>query len=273
VTTSVRQDRVLVIRDRSAVLELRLDRPAVRNAIDPAMIEALRQALDLVRSDASIRAVLLTASGPDFCAGADLRWMQALTTLPPEAAAEASRPLQDLLATLRDLPVPLLARLQGRVTAGGLGLAAVADFVVAEATAVFSISEARLGLVPALIAPFVVQKIGRSLFASMAMTGLAESAERLLHAGLVHRVARDADDAGEAIDAALRGVLLGSPHALRMAKTMLREWPERGADAEALERSLDWVRRSRAEPCAAEGVAAFLGKRPPTWIEPREGES
>ncbi len=269
-TASESLDRLLVIRDRTAVLELRLNRPDVRNALDPALIADLQRALDVVRADASIRAVLLTAAGPDFCAGADLRWMQSLTAMTPDGAVEASRPLQELLDGLRNLPVPLVAHVRGRVTAGGLGIVATADFVVAEAAALFSISEARLGLVPALIVPFVAAKIGRSLFAAMTVTGLPETAVRMLHAGLVHRVAKDADDAMQWIDKALRGVLQGSPDALRMARTMLRELPQWGSGAEALERSLEWVRQSRAEPCAAEGVAAFLGKRPPAWSEPKE---
>jgi methylglutaconyl-CoA hydratase len=240
----------------------------VRNALDPAMVDELRTALDLVRSDVSIRAVLMTASGPHFCAGANLRWMQSLTRMSPKDAAEASRPLQDLLDRLRSLPVPLLAHVQGCVTAGGLGMVAAADFVVAEADAVFSISEARLGLVPALIAPFVAQKIGTSLFASMAVTGIGESAARMLDAGLVQRVAESADDAKQWLDNALQGVRQGSPDALRMTKAMLREMPQWGDGA--LGRSLDWVRRSRAEPCAAEGVAAFLAKRPPAWSESQQ---
>ena len=269
-TTGDSQRRVQVIRERAAVLELRLDRPAIRNALDPSMIDEIASALALMPGDVTIRAVLLTASGSDFCAGADLRWMQSLTAMSPEGAAEASRPLQGMLAGLRDLPVPLLAHVQGRVTAGGLGMVAAADFVVADANALFSISEARLGLIPALIAPFVVEKIGRSPFAAMTMTGLPESAERMLQAGLVHRVAKDADEATRAIGAALRGVLQGSPDALRMVKAMLREMPQWGDGA--LARSLDWVKQSRAEPCAAEGVAAFLGKRAPPWSAPREGE-
>jgi len=249
-------------RDRS-VEYLTLNRPDVRNAFDEDLIAELTRWAGDAQHDAGLRAVVLAGAGPAFCAGADLTWMARTIAYTNEEnlrdAAAASRMFQ----ALDTLPVPLIGRVHGAAVGGGAGLAAVCDIVVAEEETVFGFSEVKLGILPAVISPFVLAKIGRSAARELFLTGARFRTARAREIGLVHASARPSDlDA--AVDAYVREVLTASPDAVRAAKSLIREVAALSI-AEAAPLTAAAIARQRVSREGQEGLRAFLDKRKPSW--------
>jgi methylglutaconyl-CoA hydratase len=251
---------------RGVVARVVLARPDVRNAFDAELVGALRATFAALAREAptDLRAVVLAADGPVFSAGADLRSMLAAAELGIEANEQDALAIAEMLGTIDACPVPVVARVHGAALGGGVGLCAVADVVVAESGTRFGFSEVRLGLLPAVIAPFVVAKIGESEARTLFVTGRRFDALRAQRIGLVHEVVE-----GEAaLDAAVTGVvddiLAGGPTAVRAAKAIVREVRGLGAG------SAHWhtarvLARQRASAEAQEGIRAFLDGRRPSW--------
>ena len=229
-----------------------LARPERRNALDPATIAELTAAFD---DAADARAVVLAGDGPSFCAGADVEWMRASAGLSFDEIVEEARRLRALLEAVDGCPAPVVARVHGHALGGGAGLLACCDVVVAGRDAVFGFTEVRLGLVPAVISPFVLGRIGTGAARRLFVTGERFDAETALRIGLVHELADDLDAAVERVVADL---LAGGPDAVRAAKELARA----PAAADVTERALA-ERRTSAE--GQEGLRAFLEKRPPRW--------
>jgi methylglutaconyl-CoA hydratase len=234
------------------LLRIAMARPAQRNAFDAALIDELAAAFADV-GDA--RAVLLSGDGPSFSAGADVEWMRSSVELSyDENLADALR-LRAMLDAIDGCPAPVVARVQGHALGGGCGLVACCDIVVAHREAVFAFSEVKLGIVPAVISPFALGKIGASAARRWFVTGERFGADVALRIGLVHEVA---DDLDAAVDAVLAELLSAGPDAARAAKQLAR-----GAlDAEETARRIA-EHRTSAE--GQEGLRAFLEKRAPTW--------
>ncbi len=253
-----------------------LARPERRNALDAAAIAALGDVFARLGDEppATLRAVVVAGDGPAFCAGADIAWMRASMTLPPDENVEDARILADVLAAIDACPVPVVARVQGAALGGGAGLCAVADVVVAEARARLGFPEVRLGLVGATIAPYVVRRIGEGATRALFLTGERFDAAEARRIGLVHRVV----DGEAALDAevaeTVSAVLEGGPVAVRAAKALTRGAARSMlADADAVElaaRTAEVLAERRASAEAAEGFAAFEQRRRPSWA-PREG--
>lgn len=258
------EKKILVQPDARGVVQFILNRPAARNAIDPDLIAQARDALRQVREDPSVRAVVLQGAGKDFCAGADLEWMRNVSGMTPEKVAQDSRPLQALYQELHSLPVPLIGVAHGNTMAGGLGMLAACDCVVATRDARFAVSEVRLGLIPAILAPFLARKIGPSMLRYLATTGAVADAPAMAGAGLVHRIGGTAEETGRIVEDVVGAVLRAAPEAIRMCKAMLEDLHLERLDA-ALPAALEWVADSRRAACAREGISAFLEKRPPAW--------
>jgi methylglutaconyl-CoA hydratase len=246
--------QALRVEQEGALLRVTIARPARRNAFDAGLIAELTEAFSSIRDD--IRAVVLAGDGPSFCAGADVEWQRASIDLTLEENIEDALRLYRMLAAVDACPAPLVARVQGYALGGGSGLVACADIVVAAPDATFGFSEVRLGIIPAVISPFVFAKIGTGAARHLFVTGERFDAETALRIGLVHELA---ENAVEAVDRIVRDILSSGPEATRAAKRLARTRP---ADPEELARI---AAQLRAGEEGQEGLRAFLEKRRPDW--------
>ncbi|MEJ7569738.1 MAG: enoyl-CoA hydratase-related protein [Gaiellaceae bacterium] len=234
------------------VLRLTLARPETRNAFDADLIAELSEAfVDVGKS----RAVLLAGEGPSFCAGADVEWMRASVELDYEANMADANALRGMLDAIDRCPAPVLARVQGHAFGGGVGLVACSDIAVAEPNAVFAFSEVKLGIIPAVISPYALAKIGPSASRRYFVTGERFDSATALRIGLIHEVASDLDAAVDSILAELR---TAAPRAARHAKRLVLDRPD---GAETARRIAE--RRTSDEGQA--GLKAFLERRKPNW--------
>lgn len=243
-----------------------LQRPEVHNAFDASVIAELRAAFGgLAREDAtSLRAVILAGDGPTFCAGADIAWMRAAMALDVEGNEQDAMAMADMFEGIDTCPVPVIARIQGAALGGGMGLCAVADLVIAESGARFGFTETRLGILPAVIAPFVVPKIGESQARALFPGGRRFDAVRAQRIGLVHEVVEGEAALDAAVAAAVADVLAAGPIAARAAKAVVREIRGVGHGS-AKWHTARVIARQRVSAEAREGFAAFDEKRPPAW--------
>jgi methylglutaconyl-CoA hydratase len=242
----------LSIQRDGPVLRVTMARPERRNAFDAALIAELTEAFAEV-GDA--RAVVLAGEGESFCAGADVEWQRASIDLGYKENVEDALRLHRMLESIDACPAPVVARVQGYALGGGSGLAACADIAVAAPDAVFGFSEVRLGIIPAVISPFVFAKIGPGAARRWFLTGERFPASTALRIGLVQEVA---DELDSAVQDLLDAVLAGGPEAVRAAKALAHERPD-GVDTARIAAE----RRTSAE--GQEGLRAFLEKRPPAW--------
>jgi len=234
------------------VLRVTLARPESRNAFDAALIGELAQAFVDV---GSARAVVLRGDGPSFCAGADVEWMRASADLTVEENVADANALRRMLEAIDGCPAPVVAAVHGHALGGGIGLVACSDVVLAEQLTVFAFSEVKLGIVPAVISPFALRKIGESAARRYFVTGERFNAETALRIGLVHEVTDDLDAAIEQILAELR---TAGPRAARHAKRLVLERPEGPETAQR-------IAERRTSPEGQEGLRAFLERRAPSW--------
>jgi methylglutaconyl-CoA hydratase len=234
------------------VLRVTLSRPETRNAFDAGLIANLAEAfVDVGKA----RAVLLSGEGPSFCAGADVEWMRSSVDLDFEANVADANALRAMLETVDRCPAPVVVRVQGHALGGGAGLVACADIAVAEPRAVFAFSEVKLGIIPAVISPFALAKIGPSWARRYFVTGERFDAATALGMGLVHEVDADLDAAVERVLAELANA---GPRAARHAKRLVLERPNGPETARRIAE-----RRTSAE--GQEGLRAFLERRTPEW--------
>jgi methylglutaconyl-CoA hydratase len=227
-------------------------RPERRNAFDAALIDELAAAFSAV---GDVRAVLLTGDGPSFSAGADVEWMRSSVDLSYEENVADALRLRSMLDAIDGCPAPVVGRVQGHALGGGCGLVACCDIVVAEPGAVFAFSEVKLGIVPAVISPFALAKIGPSAARRWFVTGERFTADVALRIGLIHEVA---DDLDAAVDAVLAELLSAAPEAARAAKELAR-------GALTAEETARCIAAHRTGEEGQEGLRAFLEKRPARW--------
>ena len=253
----------LQIERRGAVVHVYLDRPAVRNAFNDSVIAELHDTFAGLGADASLRAVVLGGHGKAFCAGADLGWMRAMAGYDWEQnRADAGR-LAEMLWTLWTCPLPVVGRIHGDCYAGGVGLAAVCDVLVAAEGVQFCLSEARLGLLPATIGPYVVRALGEQAARRYFLTAERFDAATAQRLGFVHEVcAPEALDAKVEIVAAL---VANGPQAVRACKRLVKDVAGRPLDAALRAETARAIADIRASDEGREGVAAVLGKRAPGW--------
>ncbi len=245
--------------DARGVAYLTLNRPHRRNALDGALVAALTSALGRLEADDGVRVVGLQGAGGNFCAGVDIEWIR-------DAAhfEENARALAGLLHTLYGLTKPTIATIEGAAFGGGVGLVAACDIAIAEPTATFSLSEVRLGLAPAVIAPFVVRAIGPRQARALFLAGGSIAADRAMHIGLLHEVApEDACDAAR--ERTIEALLLGAPGAQAQAKSLTELCLAPPLDQFLGVKTATVLAERLATAEAAEGLAAFLEKRAPAW--------
>lgn len=243
---------MLIVQAHGPVMRVTIDREDVRNAFDDALIQRLHETFQTVTADT--RAVVVTGRGEAFCAGGDLNWMRRAAGYTEEQNYEDALALARLFRSICDCPALVIARVNGAAFGGGCGLVAACDVAIAAASAMFAFSEVRLGLIPATISPFVVDKIGRGHARALFSTGEAFGAEHALRMGLVHEVVSEAD-LDDAVDRKLTSVLAAGPAAVAASKRLAQESPV------GLEEAARRLARTRATDEGREGVAAFLEKR------------
>jgi methylglutaconyl-CoA hydratase len=257
---------VLRVERSGAVARVTLARPEVRNAFNAELIRALRDAFGRLGSESpeTLRAVVLAGEGKAFCAGADVEWQRAAIGLSMEEnEADAGR-LQEMLIAIDECPVPVIAAVHGVALGGGMALCCVADITLTTADATFGFTEAKLGLVPAVISPFVLPRIGEGAARALFVTGERFGAERALRIGLVSEALPDELTLHARVEALLAEVLSAGPEAVRNAKAMIRE--QRGLSrGGAMELTVRVAARQRVSAEGQEGLGAFLEKRPPPW--------
>lgn len=255
---------VLVSRDARGVATVTLNRPERRNAFDDALIRALdRLFADLAR-DPTVRVVVLTGAGSAFSAGADINWMRRMAGYGKRENRADAMGLARLLRRLDTLPKPTVARVNGAAYAGAIGLVCACDVAIAAAEATFAISEVRLGLLPATIAPYVTATIGARQARRFNLTGEAFGVDEALRIGLVHKIAPLAQlDA--ATDEIVTALLQGAPGAQAKAKRMIAAVAGKPITPAVMARTADAIAEARAAPEGREGLAAFLEKRKPRF--------
>ena len=249
------------------VARVTLARPGARNAFDASLIAELRTAFAaLAREEpTALRAVILAGDGPTFCAGADINWMRAAMSLDVEGNEQDAMAMADMFEAIDTCPVPVIARVHGAALGGGMGLCAAADLVIAESGARFGFTETRLGILPAVIAPFVVAKIGETHARALFPGGRRFDAVRALRIGLVHEVVEGEAALDAAVDAAIGDILAAGPTATRAAKAVIREVRGVGHGS-AKWHTARVIARQRVTAEAREGFAAFTEKRRPAWV-------
>jgi methylglutaconyl-CoA hydratase len=249
-----------------AVARVTLSRPEVHNAFDATLIAELRTAFALLaREDAvHLRAVVLAGDGPSFCAGADLAWMRASIALDTEGNEQDAMAMADMLEAIDTCPAPVIARVHGAALGGGMGLCAVADVVVAESGTRFGFTETRLGILPSVISPFVIAKIGESHARALFPGGRRFDAMRAARIGLVHEIVEGEAALDAAVEAAVADLLAAGPTAARAAKAIVREVRGLGHGS-AKWHTARVIARQRLGAEAQEGFRAFSEKRRPAW--------
>ena len=245
------------------VARLVLARPDVRNAFDDLLVRELQRAVRTLSADDSVRAVELSGEGKAFCAGEDLTWMKRMAGFTMEESRRDAAELADLFRLLDECPKPVVGRIHGAALGAGVGLVAICDVAVAAEETLFGTTEVRLGIIPAVISPYVVRKIGESHAREWFLTGSRYDAHEARRIGLVHAVTSEASLAS-VTEGVLDALLLGGPQALAEAKRLAQivgHLPPREQQALTVQRIAE--RRASAE--GREGVTAFLEKRKPAW--------
>jgi methylglutaconyl-CoA hydratase len=247
-----------------------LNRPDIRNAFNDVMIDELAKVFRQEAVDSSIRAVILRGKGDIFCAGGDLNWMKRSIELSFEDNLKDTLKLTSMFSVLNEFSKPVVGVIQGAAIGGGVGLVSICDIVLAEKETVFSLSEVRLGVVPACIGPFVTSKIGASHARALFTSAERFKAPKAKEIGLVHEVFDSTELLENHLSALMRNLLECGPTALTVAKRLVLDltWAERRAQ---IPDCIDYVSRTLAElrvgSEAQEGITAFLNKRKPNWIQ------
>lgn len=247
------------------VLRIWLDRPALRNALEPELIKHLTDAFAQAADATAVRVVVLGGRGSAFCAGADLNWMKAAAGYGPQQnEADAAR-LAALLRAIARCPKPTIARVHGPAFAGGMGLVAACDMAVATPAAKFCLSETKLGLLPAMISPYVIRAIGERAAQRWFLTAEVFDAAEAHRLGLIHQVAADEAALDAAVDALAGHLLAAGPQALAETKRLIRDVAGRPIDDALVADTASRIAKVRASDEGREGIASFLDKRKPRW--------
>ena len=241
-----------------------LNRPEVRNAFDGLMVTELRRAIfDLHEVDA-VRVIVLGGRGEAFCAGADLQWMRAMAGFDRNENLREAQALADLFFTVYDSPKPIVARVHGAALGGGAGLVAAADIPVAALGTQFGFTEVRLGILPAVISPYVIRKIGESAARELFLTGERFEAFKAQEIGLV-RAAVAPDDLDTAVESRVQELLKAGPQAVAEVKELIQEVAFRRTE-DVQRYTVEAIAEIRTSPEGQEGMRAFLEKRKPNWV-------
>ena len=252
---------------QNAVATVVLSRPEVRNAFNDEVIAELTDAFARLGDDPEVRAIVLMAEGPAFCAGADLNWMRRMADYSREENEQDADKLAFMLRTIYECPKPTIARVQGDVYAGGMGLVAACDVAVSVDSAQYCLSEVKLGLIPATIGPYVIRAMGPRAAHRYFLTAERFPAAEAQRIGFVHEVV-PADRLDATVGGWVQAFLSASPNALKECKKLVQYVAERDITRLLIDHTVKAIADIRASDEGKEGVQAFLGKRKPAWLLP-----
>ena len=259
---------MLDITKERGVARVTLNRPELRNAFDDVLIKRLRETFDQLAADATVRVVVLAGNGPAFCAGADLNWMKRMAGYGYDENLADARALADMLAALDRLPKPTIARVHGPVFAGGTGLVAACDIAVGTPEAKFCLSEAKLGLSPATISPYVMRAMGERNARRYFLTAEVFGAEEAYRIGMLQLLVKS-EELDPALSAITDHLLAGGPEAHAKIKDLIRAVAGRRPDDALVAETAKRIAEIRGTPEGKEGIASFLEKRKPAWCSPK----
>ena len=265
-TRALPEFATLDVSERNGVALVALNRPDVHNAFDETLIAELTRALEALEAAPGVRALVLLGAGPSFCAGADLTWMRRMAAYDYEQNIADARALAHLLQRLATFPKPTIARVHGPAFGGGVGLVACCDIAIAVTDATFALSEARLGLIPSTIGPYVVEAIGARQARRYMLTGERFEAAEAYRLGLVHDLVATVGDLDERVNEVLGELLVAGPRAQAAAKALVRAVAHRPIDERVIADTAERIAAVRASDEAREGIAAFLSRRSPAWV-------
>ena len=255
----------LAVALQHGVAVVTLNRPDLHNAFNETLIAEFTELLNVLDTDDEVRVVVLAGSGKSFCAGADLNWMKKMAGYGPAENLADAQALALMLRTLNGLSKPTVARVQGAAYGGGVGLTACCDIAIAAIEATFALSEAKLGLIPATISPYVIEAIGARAARRYFLTGERFDAAEAYRIGLVHDIVPIAE-LDERVNAVLGKLMLAGPRAQMECKALIRGVAHRPIDAAVIGGTAEHIAAVRASAEGKEGVAAFLDKRAAAWV-------
>jgi methylglutaconyl-CoA hydratase len=247
------------------IAQVWLNRPDLRNAMNDVMFVELYDAIGAAIADDSVRVILLAGRGKAFCAGGDLTWMKTARNMSPEEARKDSVKLAMVLRLIYESPKPVVARVQGSAFAGGMGLVSACDIAIASTDAKFCLSEVKLGLIPAMISPYVIKAMGEPNARRYMLTAEILDAAEAYRIGFVHDIAQP-EDFDAKVNAILGHLIQGSPNALNETKRLIRDVVTMPIGDEVMNETAARIAMVRATDDAQEGIAAFFEKRKPTWV-------
>ena len=256
----------LIVETRNGVGIILLNRPEIRNAFDDALIANLAKVLKKLEKDPGVRVVVLGGAGPTFCAGADLNWMKQAAAYTAEETQRDAVQLAGMLRLLNDMKKPTVARVQGPAYGGGVGLVAACDIALAAFDAQFALTEVRLGIVPAVISPYVLASIGERKARRYMLTAERFSAAEAYRIGLVHEIVPGEAELDEAVGEIVDALLANGPVALGECKSLIKAVANRPITQDVIIDTARRIARVRASAEGKEGMAAFLEKRKPNWV-------
>ena len=259
---------MLEVVKKDGVARVTLNRPELRNAFDDALIAALRKTFLEIEKDSSVRVMVLAGNGPAFCAGADLNWMKRMAGYSYDQNLADARALADMLAALDRLPKPTLARVHGPVFAGGTGLVAACDIAVGAPEAKMCLSEAKLGLSPATISPYVIRAMGERMARRYFLTAEVFEAEEAVRLGMLSMLVPVAE-LDSTIESLIKHLLAGGPESHAKIKALIRDVAGRRPDDALAAETAKRIAEIRGSPEGKEGIAAFLEKRKAAWCSPK----
>ncbi|MDW2122844.1 enoyl-CoA hydratase-related protein [Vibrio sp. 2033] len=260
-----RQDDVLWHVDDNGVATITLNRTAKHNAFDACTIDLLIHRLDYLALRTDVRCLVLRSNGKHFSSGADLNWMQSMADSTRQDNFVDAQNLARLMETLDSFPQPTIAVVQGPAYGGALGLICCSDIAIASQSANFCLSEVKLGLVPATIAPYVMRAMGNRQARRYILSGEVISAEDAERFGIVHEV-KEAKQLENAVDSVIKTLLLNSPDAMRKAKTLCHQCHQNPIDQQLIHYTSKLIADIRVSPQGQDGLQAFLEKRSPSWV-------
>lgn len=254
-------------RDARGVALIAMNRPEVHNAFDEAMIREVIEAFRDLGGDDSVRVIIVAAEGKSFCAGADLNWMKRASEYDEDQNREDAGELALMLNAIYACPKPVIARVQGNAFGGGVGVVAAADIAIGVSDVQFALSEVKLGIIPAVISPYVIEAIGARYAHRYFITAERFSGSEAYRIGLLHDLAPSIDAMDEMISALCTTLLGNGPRAIEAAKNLIQAVAQKPIDDELMEDTIERIAQIRSTPEAKEGIGAFLQKRKPNWVK------
>ena len=259
-------DKVITDIDDLGVAQIRLNNPDKHNAFDDQMIGQLTEAFIAIADNSNVRAMVLGSEGKSFSAGADLEWMKRMASYSYDENLRDASALALMLKTLNEIPQPTIARIQGPAFGGAVGLVSCCDMAVAASAASFSLSEVKIGLVPATISPYVIAAIGQRAARRYFVTAERFDAHRALQLGLVNEVV-DAEQLDQEIARLINTLLANGPEAVTGAKQLVFDVADKPIDQQLIDATCETIAAIRVSEQGQEGLQAFLERRKPQWIK------